>query len=243
MRERAEKWGRGERVAAWMLVGLAGVGLWAAAGAAECRGQGGVPVTDVANLALEVVHNGEQDDLTDDVVFKVLQIYVTLRRADDLAWQDVEGTLDAMRLVAEAGDALGYGRADLVAVFEEVFPGAPGYVDAWYEARRDVAGRLLETADNYALNLRAQYESWAASHEQIEQYRSAIESMLGQQEAYDVLLALGVFEAGEWRLMRQLMMQDLTLQAALGSEEVNDKVQRMRTLRAAFLGEAVVIEE
>lgn len=195
-----------------------------------------VPVTDVPNLVLEAVHNLEQDDLTEDVVFKVLQIYVTMRRLDDRSWRDVGAPLDAMRTAAQASNALGYGREDLAAMFAETFPGTAGYAGPWYRAKRDVVAQLAQTGQAYASNLNRQYDLWTAAHAQLNRYRSDLEAMLGPQEAYDVLLALGVFEVDEWRLMRQLMMQDLTLHAALGSEAINDDLQRARTLWQSFTG-------
>lgn len=196
----------------------------------------GVPVTDVVNLAFEVAHNMDQDDLTEDVLFKVLEIYLAMRKLDDLGWRDVDGPIEAMRLAAEAGEAFGYGREDIALLLAETFPGEFGYAEDWYIEKRGVVEREMQTVQNYAANLRTHYESWEEAHERIEFYRDEIESLLGVQEAYDVLLALGVFETDEWRLVRQMMMQDLTLQAVVGSDDVNEKVQRMRTLRDSLKG-------
>ena len=195
-----------------------------------------LPVTDVPNLTLEVVHNLNQDGLTADVVFKVLQIYITMRRLDDLAWRDVNAPLDAMRTAAQASDALGYGRSDLAALFAETFPGTAGYADSWYLEKRDVVRRLAHTGQNYAANLQRHHALWKAAQTELNRYRADLEAMLGPQEAYDVLLTLGVFEADEWRLMRQLMMQELTLHAALESDAVNEEIQRARTLWTSLTG-------
>jgi hypothetical protein len=141
-----------------------------------------------------------------------------------------------MRFAAEAGEAFGYGREDIALLLAETFPGEFGYAEDWYLEKRGVVEREMQTVQNYAANLRTHYESWEEAHERIEFYRDEIESLLGVQEAYDVLLALGVFETDEWRLVRQMMMQDLTLQAVVGSDDVNEKVQRMRTLRESLKG-------
>jgi hypothetical protein len=195
-----------------------------------------LPVTDVPNLTLEVVHNLDQDGLTRDVVFKVLQIYISMRRLDDFSWRDVNAPLDAMRAAAQAGDALGYGRSDLADLFAETFPGTAGPAGPWYLEKRDVVERLSQTGQNYAANLQQHYALWKAAQAQLTRYREDLEAMLGPQEAYDVLLALGVFEADEWRLLRQLMMQELTLHAALGSEAVNEEIQRAQTLWTSLAG-------
>jgi len=242
----SQRWGRRERPAPrpgrtaagrWLAVSLwmVALALVVISGTHPVRAQA-LPVTDVPNLTLEVVHNLDQDGLTRDVVFKVLQIYISMRRLDDLAWRDVNAPLDAMRTAAQAGDALGYGRSDLADLFAETFPGTAGYAGPWYLEKRDVVERLTQTGQNYAANLQRHYALWKTAQAQLNRYREDLEAMLGPQEAYDVLLALGVFEADEWRLLRQLMMQELTLHAALGSDAVNEEIQRTRTLWTSLAG-------
>jgi len=220
------------RKVAWMLCVLGSLA------GSPATAQVGVPVTDPANLALEVMHNIQQGALTDDVVFKVLQIYTTLRRLDDHRWQDIDGALEAMRRSAAADGGLGYGEEGLAAVFEEVFPGTAGYAGPWYLEKQDVVDRLRSTAQNYGANLHRQSDLWRAAYRDALRHRRDLEDILGQQEAYDILLSLGVFEVNEWRLMRQLMIQDLTLQAAQESETVNEHAQKSRTVWLSLTGDA-----
>ena len=203
-------------------------------GGPPARAQVGVPVTDVANLALEVAHNLEQDALTEDVVFKVAQIYIAMRRLDNLRWRDITVPLEIMR--ASADGALGYGRDDLGEVFQSTFPGTPGSAGPWYLEKRGVVERLEETSLAYAENLPRQYEIWEAAATQVETYRRDLERILGPQEAYDILLALGVFEVDEWRLMRQLALQELALHTTLGSERVNEHIQSTQSLWRSLAG-------
>jgi hypothetical protein len=205
--------------------------------------QVGVPVTDVANVALEVTHNIQQDALTEDVVFKVLQIYATLRRLDHHPWRDINGDLDEMRSAAGGGAALGYGEETLEAVLEDVFPGTVGYTEPWYLEKRDVVDRLRTTAQRYSANLQRQYELWKGAHGVLDRHRRDLEDLIGQQEAYDVLLSMGVFEVDEWRLMRHLMVQELTLQAILESETVNENAQRSRTVWRSLAGDGPPLPE
>jgi len=203
----------------------------------------GVPVTDAANVVLEVTHNIQQDGLTDDVVFKVLQIYTTLRRLDHHPWREIDDRLELMREAAGAGGAIGYGEEALETVFGEAFPGTAGYAGPWYLERRDVVGRLRTTAQTYSANLQRQYELWKEARVELTRHRRDLENLLGQQEAYDILLSLGVFEVDEWRLVRHLMIQELTLQAVSGSEAVNEDAQRNRTVWLSLTGDAPTLPD
>jgi hypothetical protein len=54
---------------------------------------------------------------------------------------------------------------------------------------------------------------------------------------------MGVFEVDEWRLMRHLMVQELTLQAILESETVNENAQRNRTVWRSLAGDGPPLPE
>jgi Fe2+ transport system protein FeoA len=70
----------------------------------------------------------------------------------------------------------------------------------------------------------------------MEEYWAELQGIVGEQQAYDLLLAMGVLEGEELTLTRQLLAQDLLLTVTSHSSHASDKALRIRTLTQGIAG-------
>ena len=214
-----------------VLAGLAvGVGVRPAAA------QIGFPVTDPSNAAQEAALVLWQEWLKDDAVDKLNELYKQHRRLEGLDWRDVELELRLLEIAAEADEAFAYGLSDLEARLRAHFPGTEGFSTSTLEGIRQQAERHLQTTRNHVQTYRRQYELVRDSRQRIEAYWSDLQGVVGEQQAYDLLLAMGVLEGEELTLARQLLAQDLLLTITTSSGRASDKALRIRTLTQGITG-------
>lgn len=199
-----------------------------------------VPVTDVANFALELTHNAAQEAVTSRTLEKMWQYYLAMRRLEDFSWRDIALELELLRALAEVEAGFGYGQGDLLDLFQASFPGYVGYASSeavsWNEARRIELERQLATARNELRILQQHADLTGRMQAVLSAYRDALTSVRGRQEALDLLLSLSVYETEDYQLIRQLLASELALGAVEGASRVNDKAQRILTLEAALFG-------
>lgn len=201
-----------------------------------------VPVTDVANFALELAHNAAQEAVTSRTLEKMWQYYLAMRRLEDFSWRDTALELELLRALAEVEAGFGYGQGDLLDLFQASFPGYVGYASSesetvsWNAARRIELERQLASARNELRILRQHADLTRRMQVVLKTYRDALTSVCGRQEALDLLLSLSVYETEDYQLIRQLLASELALGAVEGASRVNDKAQRILTLEAALFG-------
>ncbi|WP_146110160.1 hypothetical protein [Salinibacter sp. 10B] len=210
-------------------------GLSAGVGSRPAAAQVGFPVTDPANAAQEATLVFWQERMTGDAVDKLIELYDQHRRlgafhSGSFDWRDVELELLLLELTSEAGGAFGYGLPDLKARLRARFPGSEGFSVSTLEGIRQQAGRHLETARNQAQTYRQHYELIRDSRDRMGDYWAELQGIVGEQQAYDLLLAMGVLEGEELTLTRQLLAQDLLLTITSKSSHASDKALRIRTL-------------
>jgi hypothetical protein len=201
----------------------------------------GFPVTDPTNVAQEAAIVLWQEWMKDDAVDKLIEIYNQHRRLDAFRsgffdWRDVELELLLLELAAEADGAFGYGLPGLEARLRAQFPGTEGFAASSVEGVRQQARRHMQTARNQVHTYRRQYELIRDARHRIEGYWSDLRGIVGEQQAYDLLLAMGVLEGEELTLTRQLLAQDLLLTITAASGHTSDKALRIRTMTEGIAG-------
>jgi hypothetical protein len=203
--------------------------------------QAGFPVTDVENATQETALVLWQGWIKKDAINKLTQLYDQQRRLEifhsgSFNWRDVELELLVLELTSESGGAFGYGLPDLKARLQARFPGTEGFSTSTLEGIRKQAGRHLQTARNQVQTYRQQYELIRDSREQMESLWAELQGIVGEQQAFDLLLAMGVLEGEELTLTRQLLAQDLLLTITASSGRASDKALRIRTLTEGIAG-------
>jgi len=210
--------------------------LGAGGGPQTAAAQVGFPVTDPANAAQEAALVLWQEWMKDDAVDKLVELYNQHRRlgsfhSGSFDWRDVELELLLLELAAESDGAFGYGLPDLKARLQARFPGTEGFSGSTLEGIRRQVERHLQTARNQAGTYRQHYELIRDSRQRMEDYWVDLQGIVGEQQAFDLLLAMGVLEGEELTLTRQLLAQDLLLTITASSGRASDKALRIRTLR------------
>jgi len=218
----------------WLVL-LLGAGSGAGSGLKLAAAQVGFPVTDPANAAQEAAIVLWQEWMKDDAVDKLIELYNQHRRLDafrsgSFDWRDVELELLLLELASEADGAFSYGAPDLKARLRAQFPGTEGFLAAPLEGVRQQARRHIQTARNQVHTYRRQYELIRDAHQRIEGYWVDLRGIVGEQQAYDLLLAMGVLEGEELTLARQLLAQDLLLTITSASGHTSDKALRIHTI-------------
>lgn len=198
--------------------------------------QVGFPVTDPANAAQEAALVFWQERITGDAVDKLIELYDQHRRLGTFDWRDVELELLLLEHASEADGAFGYGLPDLKARLQARFPGTEGFSSSTLEGVRQQAERHLRTARNQIQTYRRHYELIRDSRHRMEEYWSDLQGIVGEQQAFDLLLAMGVLEGEELTLTRQLLGQDLLLTITASSGHASDKALRIRTLTQGIAG-------
>jgi len=211
-------------------------GFSAGVGSRPAVAQVGFPVTDPANAAQEAALVFWQERMTGDAMDKLIELYDQHRRLGTFDWRDAELELLLMELTSEAGGAFGYGLPDLEARLQARFPGTEGFSGSTLEGIRRQAGRHLQTARNQIQTYRQHYELVRESRDRMGEYWTELQNVVGEQQAYDLLLVMGVLEGEELTLTRQLMAQDLLLTVTSNSSHVSDKALRIRTLTQGIAG-------
>jgi hypothetical protein len=215
---------------------LLGIGLSAGIGSRSAAAQAGFPVTDVENAAQEAALVLWQEWMKDDVVDKLIELYNQHRRLGTFDWRDAELELLLLEVTSEAGGAFGYGLPDLEARLQARFPGTEGFSGSTLEGIRRQAERHLQTARNQVQTYRQHYELIRDSRHRMEEYWTELQNVVGEQQAYDLLLAMGVLEGEELTLTRQLLAQDLLLTVTSNSGRASDKALRIRMLTQGIAG-------
>ena len=224
-----------------MCLALLLTGLSFGIGPRPAAAQIGFPVTDPSNAAQEAVLVLWQEWIKDDAVDKLIELYDQHRRlgafhSGSFDWRDVELELLLLELSAEADGAFGYGLPDLKARLRARFPGTEGFSGSTLEGIRQQAGRHLQTARNQIQTYQQHYELIRDSRDRMEEYWSELQGIVGEQQAFDLLLAMGVLEGEELTLTRQLLAQDLLLTITASSGHASDKALRIRTLTQGIAG-------
>jgi hypothetical protein len=222
-------------------IGLFLIGLSGSVGPRPASAQAGLPVTDFENAAQEAALVLWQEWIKDDAVEKLIELYDQHRRlgafqSGSFDWRDVELELLLLELAAEADGAFGYGLPDLKARLRARFPGTEGFSASTLEGIRQQAGRHLQTARNQIQTYRQHYELIRDSRHRMEDYWADLQGIVGEQQAFDLLLAMGVLEGEELTLTRQLLAQDLLLTITSSSGHASDKALRIRTLTEGIAG-------
>ena len=220
---------------------LLGIGLSAGISSRPASAQAGFPVTDVENAAQEAALVLWQEWIKDDAVEKLIELYDQHRRlgafhSGSFDWRDVELELLLLELAAEANGAFGYGLPDLKTRLQARFPGTEGFSGSTLEGIRQQAGRHLQTARNQIQTYQQHYELIRDSRDRMEDYWAELQGIVGEQQAFDLLLAMGVLEGEELTLTRQLLAQDLLLTITSSSGHASDKALRIRTLTEGIEG-------
>jgi len=220
---------------------LLGIGFGTGIGLRPAVAQVGFPVTDPSNAAQEAALVLWQEWIKDDAVDKLIELYDQHRRlgafrSGFLDWRDVELELLLLELTSEAGGAFGYGLPDLEARLRARFPGTEGFSASTLEGIRRQVERHVQTARNQIQTYQQQYELIRDSRQRMEEYWSELQGIVGEQEAFDLLLAMGVLEGEELTLTRQLLAQDLLLTVTSNSSHTSDKALRIRTLTEGIAG-------
>jgi hypothetical protein len=215
---------------------LLGIGLSAGIGSRPAAAQVGFPVTDVENAAQEAALVFWQERMTGDAMDKLIELYDQHRRLGTFDWRDAELELLLMELTSEAGGAFGYGLPDLEARLRARFPGTEGFSGSRLEGIRQQAERHLQTARNQVQTYRQHYELIRDSRDRMEDYWAELQGIVGEQQAFDLLLVMGVLEGEELTLTRQLLAQDLLLTITSSSGHASDKALRIRTLTEGIAG-------
>jgi len=196
----------------------------------ETSGQVGVPVTDVGNLGIELIHNLQQDRLTADAVFNLLQIYQSMQKTPDPVWRNIHDDLRAMDMLSQLEGALGYSDPALQADLERLFPGTPGYAGPWPAASTEGLVRIGATARQSARALQHQQIAWTHAADVLDRYHRDLTRIFGPQSTTDLLLQLDAFALDEWQLIRQLLAQETVLHVAASTHRTNWRLQTARTL-------------
>lgn len=229
-------WGR-----ALGLTLLLGIGLGAGNGLRPAAAQVGFPVTDPANASQEAALVLWQEWMKDDAVDKLIELYNQHRRlggfhSGSFDWRDVELELLLLELTSEAEGAFGYGLPHLEAQLRAQFPGTEGFSTSPLEGLRQQARRHLQTTRNQIQTYRRQYELIRDSRQRMEGYWAELQGIVGEQQAYDLLLAMGILEGEELTLIRQILAQDLLLTTLSSSGHASDKALRIHTLTQGIAG-------
>lgn len=204
----------------------------------RANAQWGLPVTDVPNLTLESMQLLWQERIKDDAADKLIELYNQHRRLGNLNWRDAQAYLLLMRAAAEDGNAFGYGDPDIGVLLAQHFPGTTGYATDLIEGKRRQVARHMQTARNQVTTLQMQYEMVRRSRDRMRDYIADLSSIVGEQQAFDLILAMSVLEAEEFTLIRQLLAQDLLMTSVTASDVIGDKALQVHTL-AASIGVAV----
>ena len=217
------------------------IGLSAGIGSKPAAAQAGLPVTDFENAAQEAALVLWQEWIKDDAVDKLVELYNQHRRlgsfhSGSFDWRDVELELLLLELAAESDGAFGYGLPDLKARLQARFPGTEGFSISTLEGIRRQTRRHLQTARNQARGYRKHYELIRDSRDRMANYWAELQGLLGEQQAFDLLLAMGVLEGEDLTLTRQLLAQDLLLTITASSGRSSDKALRIHTLRQGISG-------
>ena len=220
---------------------LLGIALSAGIGPKAATAQVGFPVTDVENAGQEAALVLWQEWIKDDAVDKLTQLFDQHRRlgafqSGSFDWRDLELELLLLELASEAGGAFGYGLPDLEARLRAQFPGTEGFSASTLEGVRGQARRHLQTARNQAGTYRQHYELIRDSRERMAGYWAELQGLVGEQQAFDLLLVMGVLEGEELTLTRQLLAQDLLLTITSSSGRASEKALRIRTLTEGIAG-------
>jgi len=220
---------------------LLGIGFGAGIGLRPAVAQVGFPVTDPSNAAQEAVLVLWQEWIKDDAVDKLIELYDQHRRlgafhSGSFDWRDVELELLLLELTSESDGAFGYGLPDLKARLRARFPGTEGFSASTLEGIRQQAECHLQTARNQVQTYRQHYELIRDSRDRMENYWAELQGIVGEQQAFDLLLAMGVLEGEELTLTRQLLAQDLLLTITASSGHASDKALRIRTLTEGIAG-------
>jgi Fe2+ transport system protein FeoA len=207
----------------------------AGVGSRPAAAQVGFPVTDPGNAVHEATLLIWQEWMKDDAVDKLIELYNQHRRlgafhSGSFDWRDAELELLLLELTSEAGGAFGYGLPDLEARLRARFPGTEGFSASTLEGIRRQAERHLQTARNQVQTYQQHYELVRDSRHRMEGYWAELQDIVGEQQAFDLLLAMGVLEGEELTLTRQLLAQDLLLTVTSQSSHASDKALRIRTL-------------
>jgi hypothetical protein len=212
------------------------IGLSAGVRPRPAAAQAGFPVTDVENAAQEAALVLWQEWIKDDAVEKLIELYDQHRRLGTFDWRDVELELLLLELAAESNGAFGYGLPDLKARLQARYPGTEGFSASTLEGIRQQARRHLQTARNQVQTYRQHYELIRDSRHRMEGYWAELQGIVGEQQAFDLLLAMGVLEGEELTLTRQLLAQDLLLTITSSSGQASDKALRIRTFTEGIEG-------
>jgi hypothetical protein len=220
---------------------LLGIGLSAGIGSRPAAAQVGFPVTDVENAAQEAALVLWQEWIKDDAVDKLIELYDQHRRlgafhSGSFDWRDAELELLLLELTSEAAGAFGYGLPDLKARLRARFPGIEGFSGSTLEGIRRQAEHHVQTARNQVQTYQQHYELIRDSRHKMEGYWAELQGIVGEQQAFDLLLAMGVLEGEELTLTRQLLAQDLLLTITSSSGHASDKALRIHTLTQGIAG-------
>jgi hypothetical protein len=210
--------------------GLATAVVLVALSAAGAPAAAQIPVIDdgmvsrnAAQSAQQVVE-GEHEEVMIDYFLRLL---LKLASYD---WRDLDEAAAAVEAIMGAGDVLGYSQDDIVALFEETFP---GYEDVlgWAAHHEE---RLRRTASSYEailLSLREQHGRWEDDLGELGSLKLKVTATIqlgnpdgegSKQTMMEVRAAARLFAQEETVLIRQAMMN----RTLIRNLELADKANR-----------------
>lgn len=227
---------------------LGGIGPFAAGGAfvavtsvvtlQEAQAQ-----TRVRDRRLRRRTRDENRKRVQEIIWKLQEIDEMLRQAERLAYLadraiNVRSVTEAIDLLVQYGDALGYSRADLAAVFDATFSGegVPADVQVYLETQGE---RLLESYSALLAAVGAQMEQFEDAYRTLQDFKyQAIAEADNQQKALQLQAAVEIYKAEEMMLLRQALALQTNAQALIGAYRTDrDAVRRAILLKSLGLSE------